>query len=98
MRVADSGRAMLVPLIFRRANDREKTILQGDQERQLTAQRQLERELHQLQLDESECKTQLRDKDELERRIKEMQTEISAAEVRLKVMTTLNCLLTTTVG
>ena len=56
-----------------------------DQERQLTSQRQLERELHQLQLDESDCKTQLRDKDELERRIEEMKGEIAAADIRLKV-------------
>ena len=56
-----------------------------DQERQLTSQRQLERELHQLQLDESDCKAQLRDKDELERRIEEMKGEIAAADIRLKV-------------
>ena len=63
----------------------------GDQERQLTAHRQLERELHQLQLDESECKTKLRDKDELERKIAEMKAEIAAADVRLKVIIT-SCL------
>lgn len=41
--------------------------------------------MHRLQLDESECRNQLRDKDELERRIEEMKTEIAAANIRLKV-------------
>lgn len=37
-----------------------------------------------MELEESQCQNQLRDKDELERRIVEMKTEIATANSRLK--------------
>ncbi|KAI0670775.1 hypothetical protein C8Q78DRAFT_1078750 [Trametes maxima] len=67
-----------------RTNEREKQIFVTDRERQNTALHSLEKELHRLELDESECRNQLRDKDELERRIAEMKSEIAAATSRLK--------------
>ncbi|KAL1950586.1 hypothetical protein VTO73DRAFT_5710 [Trametes versicolor] len=67
-----------------RTNEREKQNLLTDRDRQNTALRSLETDLHRLELEESQCRNQLRDKDELERRIAEMRAEISAANVRLK--------------
>lgn len=69
----------------RRTNEREKQNLLTDRDRQNVALRSLETDLHRLELEESQCRNQLRDKDELERRIAEMRAEISAANVRLKV-------------
>ncbi|RPD62360.1 hypothetical protein L227DRAFT_34009 [Lentinus tigrinus ALCF2SS1-6] len=67
-----------------RANEREKQRLLTDRDSKNSALRTHETELHRLELEESECRNQLRDKDELERRIEEMKTEIAAANIRLK--------------
>ena len=75
--MADSGRS--------RDNEREKQQLLADRDRQNAVLRSLETELHRMELEESQCQNQLRDKDELERRIVEMKTEIAAANTRLKV-------------
>ena len=56
-----------------------------DRETKNSALRAHETDLHRLELEESECRNQLRDKDELERRIEEMKAEIAAGNVRLKV-------------
>ncbi|CDO71491.1 hypothetical protein BN946_scf184909.g85 [Trametes cinnabarina] len=67
-----------------RTNEREKQNLLADRDRQNAALRSLETDLHRLELEESQCQNQLRDKDELERRIAEMKAEIAAANTRLK--------------
>lgn len=72
-------------LRYRKASDREKDNLVRDRESKNSTLRQLGDELHKKELEESECRNQLRDKDELERRIEEMRTEIATAQVRLKV-------------
>ena len=69
----------------RRANEREKQLLIADRDRQTTSQRQLETDLHKRELEESECRNQLRDKNESERRIEEMKAEIATSSTRLKV-------------
>ncbi len=69
----------------RRANEREKQSLLVDRDAKNNAVRTHETELHRLELEESECRNKLRDKDELERRIEEMKAEIVAANTRLKV-------------
>ncbi len=70
---------------YRKASDREKDNLVRDRESKNSTLRQLGDELHKKELEESECRNQLRDKDELERRIEEMRAEIATAQVRLKV-------------
>ncbi|KAH9922826.1 P-loop containing nucleoside triphosphate hydrolase protein [Epithele typhae] len=67
-----------------KANDREKTRLTAEQDRLVTLQHQTEREMHQLQMRENECKTQLRDKEDSERKIVEMRADIVTAETRTK--------------
>ncbi|KAH9854720.1 hypothetical protein C2E23DRAFT_726150 [Lenzites betulinus] len=67
-----------------RACEREKQNLQTDRDRQNSALRSLETDLHRLELEESQCQNKLRDKDELERRNAEMKTEIATATARLK--------------
>ncbi|RDX42487.1 hypothetical protein OH76DRAFT_1362729 [Lentinus brumalis] len=67
-----------------RANEREKQSLLVDRDAKNNAVRTHETELHRLELEESECRNKLRDKDELERRIEEMKAEIVAANTRLK--------------
>ncbi|KAH9891681.1 hypothetical protein C8Q73DRAFT_746760 [Cubamyces lactineus] len=67
-----------------RDNEREKQQLLVDRDRQNAVLRSLETELHRMELEESQCQNQLRDKDELERRIVEMKTEIATANSRLK--------------
>lgn len=69
----------------RKASDREKDNLVRDRESKNSTLRQLGDELHKKELEESECRNQLRDKDELERRIEEMRAEITTAQARLKV-------------
>ncbi|PIL22506.1 hypothetical protein GSI_15195 [Ganoderma sinense ZZ0214-1] len=67
-----------------KASDREKDNLVRDRESKNSTLRQLGDELHKKELEESECRNQLRDKDELERRIEEMRAEIATAQTRLK--------------
>ncbi|KAI0755005.1 hypothetical protein C8Q80DRAFT_404011 [Daedaleopsis nitida] len=67
-----------------RTNEREKQLLLADRDNKNAAVRTHETNLHRLELDESECRNKLRDKDELERRIEEMRTEITTANARLK--------------
>ncbi|KAI0822321.1 hypothetical protein BC628DRAFT_691139 [Trametes gibbosa] len=71
-----------------RTCEREKQNLQTDRDRQNSALRSLETDLHRLELEESQCQNQLHDKDELERRITEMKTEIGTANARLKDLDT----------
>ena len=69
----------------RKASDRKKDNLIQDRESKNAVLRQLEADLHRKELEESECRNRLRDKDELERRIEEMKAEIATAQARLKV-------------
>ena len=69
----------------RRANERERQRIQAERDTKNSVLRTHETDLHRLELEESECRNQLRDKDELERRIEEMKAEIAAANTRLKV-------------
>lgn len=71
----------------RRSNEREKQLLLADRDNKNATVRTLETKLHRSELDESECRNKLRDKDELERRIEEMRGDIAAANTRLKVRT-----------
>ncbi|KAI1789650.1 hypothetical protein LXA43DRAFT_1020614 [Ganoderma leucocontextum] len=71
-----------------KTSDREKDNLVRDRENKNSTLRQLGDELHKKELEESECRNQLRDKDELERRIQEMRAEITTAQARLKDLDT----------
>ncbi|TBU46351.1 hypothetical protein BD309DRAFT_1078711 [Dichomitus squalens] len=71
-----------------KASDRRKDNLIQDREGKNAVLRQLEADLHKKELEESECRNQLRDKDELERRIEEMKAEIATAQIRLKDLDT----------
>ncbi len=66
---------MMLVFFFRRSNEREKQALVAEKERETNAIRKHEGDLHQMQLDESDLKGRLRDKDSLERRIEEMKRE-----------------------
>lgn len=57
----------------------------ADRERQLTSLRMHENDLHALQLNLSEVKSQLRDKSALEKRIGEMKQEVTDVSAHLKV-------------
>ena len=68
-----------------RVNERERQALLVEKERQQNAIRKTEGDLHQLQLEESDHKGRLRDKDALERRIEEMKKEQVEVGETLKV-------------
>lgn len=68
-----------------RSNEREKQALVAEKERELNAVRKHEGDLHQIQLDESDLKGRLRDKDSLERRIEELKKEQAESGGTLQV-------------
>ena len=68
-----------------RANERERQNLISERDRQLNSFRALESDLQRMRLEESEKRNQLRDKDDLERRITEMRVEITTINAQIKV-------------
>lgn len=68
-----------------RANEREKQLIMTERDRQNTAQRSCENELHKLQMQENDLKNRIREKETLEVNIASMKKELVAFSARLKV-------------
>lgn len=69
-----------------RAQEREKQALSTEKERQITALRTHENELHSMQLREKDLQNELKDKEALEARTEGMRKEMAEATARLKEM------------
>ncbi|KAF7987104.1 hypothetical protein HWV62_291 [Athelia sp. TMB] len=67
-----------------RTNEREKTIIMAERDRQNTTQRSLENLLHELQMRENDLKNRIREKESLEVNIASMKKDIVTFNARLK--------------
>ena len=71
---------------FRRNTEKEKQNLQNERERRNNILRTHETELHQLQLQETELRSKVREKEALQRSIEAMQLEMTSLSNQLKVL------------
>jgi predicted nucleic acid-binding Zn-ribbon protein len=68
-----------------RSNERERQTLQTEKERAHNALRTHEKDLSDMQLREVNLRSQLKDRDMLEKQVEEMKTEVAAASQNFKV-------------
>lgn len=88
-----------VPILFiaifvdkgsRRNTEKERQNLQSDRERRNTILRAHETELHQLQLRETDLRSQVREKDSLKQGVEAMNVEMKSVTSQLKVNRTVS--------
>lgn len=71
---------------LRRNTEKEKQNLQNDRERRNNILRTHETELHQLQLQETDVRSKVREKEALQKSVEAMQLEMGSLNNQLKVM------------
>jgi uncharacterized protein YlxW (UPF0749 family) len=72
--------------LLRRNTEKEKQNLQNDRERRNNIIRTHETELHQLQLQETDLRSKVREKEALQRSVEAMQLEMTSLTNQLKVL------------
>jgi DNA repair protein RAD50 len=71
---------------WRRNTEKEKQNLQNDRERRNNIIRTHETDLHQLQLQETDLRSKVREKEALQRSVEAMQLEMTSLTNQLKVL------------